>query len=147
MAFLDNKAVGERLKTYREKKKLSARQFSAAMDVDSSQYNKIENGDLPMTKKIMDKALKKYPDLDREYILHGKITPHVEQNGMLSEELGKMHEQLLFLNASNDVLLQSVVNLISNSTGKSAALVSGELQEAVSMTVKQRLGELKKKRG
>lgn len=74
MDFLNNKEVGERLKKIREAKKWSVRKFASEAEVDQSQLNKIEKGELPITKNILDKLVSKYR-LERNYILFGTDVP------------------------------------------------------------------------
>jgi transcriptional regulator with XRE-family HTH domain len=79
MSLLDNKKIGERLKKFREGLQLpdedgtapSVRQFAISVGIDTSQYSKIEKGDLPITDNTLTKILEKYPELPKEYLLHG----------------------------------------------------------------------------
>lgn len=75
MAFLNDKEVGNRLKFIREGKGYSSRRFAIACGIDPSQYAKIEKGDLPITKKILDKVVD-FSGRREDFILYGTIVPH-----------------------------------------------------------------------
>lgn len=74
MGLLNNKEVGNRLRFFRENNGFSKRQFAMKAGVDQSQYSKIENGELPITKKILDKLTTTYT-MDGDYMLHGMNVP------------------------------------------------------------------------
>lgn len=69
MQLLDNKTVGKNLFAFREETSLSARAFALKCSVDPSQYNKIENGELPLTDNIFDKIKAAYPKINKSEIL------------------------------------------------------------------------------
>lgn len=76
MALLDDKAIGKRLSSKRLElfPGISSRKYAMDAGIDSSQYAKIEKGDLPITDNIMDKLVATY-GLNKNYILHGINVP------------------------------------------------------------------------
>lgn len=80
MAFIDNKAVGERLKSKREGLNYpKSRKFAMDASVDPSQYSKIEKGKLPITENVLQKLIDKH-GLAKDYILYGINVPRAENN-------------------------------------------------------------------
>jgi transcriptional regulator with XRE-family HTH domain len=71
MPVLDYKAIVQRLKTMRLSKNLSVRKFAIQAGVDPSQYTKIENGQLPLTEKMIDKLLQAHDADSRDNIVFG----------------------------------------------------------------------------
>lgn len=78
--FIDNQAVGDRLRKQREKTELSARKFAMKAGVDQSQYSKIEKAELPITENILSKLIYTYK-FNREYILYGTNVPNETKVG------------------------------------------------------------------
>lgn len=81
MHILDKNAIVERLRNFREVREISARQFAVDADIDQSHYSKVENGKMPVTEKMLIKFFSKYADMDRDYILYGRINTAF-QDGM-----------------------------------------------------------------
>lgn len=96
MAFLNNKEIGNRLKTKREGTKLSSRKFAIQADIDVSQYAKIEKGDLPITKNILDKLVKVH-GLDRNWVLYGTFVPQETEDdfNLLREDENHYNQEVL----------------------------------------------------
>lgn len=81
MGLLDDKAIGERLKAFREALGPSKREFALTAGIDPSQYNKVEKGELSMSEGMLKKLTDTYSDLKKDEIVHGKpessqIVPH-----------------------------------------------------------------------
>lgn len=62
-----------------------------------------------------------------------------------TDQVGTLDERVLRLEGYATVLFETAVNILSQSTGKQAALISGELNEAISMAVRHRADELRRK--
>ncbi len=114
MALLDNKAIGERLKSFREelnanseRKILSVRQFATSIGIDQSQYGKIEKGELPITDNILSKIIEKFPQLTKEYILNG-LGVNIPQNQLA--DTYSMQNAMVKLLDSNNKLVDSQRN-------------------------------------
>lgn len=143
MAFLDDKEVGKRLKTKREDTGLSPRKFAMGADVDPSQYSKMEKGVLPVTENTLEKLARKYR-LDKTFILYGTIVPHgTEVNVELI--LRDLKENEIRQQGAINMLTVSLAELVSKQSGKSIAVVSSELQKAISSESDRLLVEWKKK--
>jgi transcriptional regulator with XRE-family HTH domain len=94
MKFIDNKAVGERLKRFREEKNLSARRFAIGAELDPSHYGKVERGELPVTEAMLSKLTKGY-GLANDFVLYGQGTnvPHEPSR----DEIGPPYRTQLWL--------------------------------------------------
>lgn len=150
MAFLDKKAVGERLKEKRKETNLSPRQFAIQAGIDQSQYSKIEKGDLPITENIMNKLVKHY-GLDKNSILHGTNVPRETVNGSTSPTgaqnspqtektgLDPIKEKLADYGALLSVLVFELASLRSS--------ISGEHQEVLTKKIYKAAEDLKKVSG
>jgi len=115
MAFLNDIEVGNRLKTIREDKGLTSRKFAISAGIDPSQYSKIEKGELPITKNILEKVVTK-TGMDEEFILYGTIVPREQvplanrepqpppEGDYLPEYLESLKEQKRILEEQNQFL-------------------------------------------
>jgi transcriptional regulator with XRE-family HTH domain len=82
MSFLNNEAIGTRLKQHRKHVlKMTCRKFSLAAGIDNSQYAKIESGVLPLTENVLSKIEAAFKNIDRQYILFGTETAVADSDG------------------------------------------------------------------
>ncbi len=64
-----------------------------------------------------------------------------------TQSIGDIYERLIRQESITAVLKETVQNMLHQSTGKQVALISAELEEAISMTSKHKMDELKRKYG
>lgn len=114
MAFLDNTAIGNRLKEIRGK--ASARAFAMDATVDPSQYKKIENGKLPITENILNKLIERYR-LDKDFILYGTDN---QQFGKTIPQKSSYTEQRRNQKLSEDIFLVPYVDIPAQAGYKKA---------------------------
>jgi hypothetical protein len=81
---------------------------------------------------------------DHKLDIEQSLIPIIK-NADLNKEIGIIHERLLRLDGYTTVMFDTVVNLLSQSSTKPAALISAELQEAVAMALKLQANELRQK--
>jgi transcriptional regulator with XRE-family HTH domain len=72
MNVLDNAAVAERLKMFREANGYSISRFAMQAGIDAAAYTKIENNALPINDDHLVKVLFAFPNLSRDYLIFGE---------------------------------------------------------------------------
>ncbi|MEJ7610630.1 MAG: helix-turn-helix domain-containing protein [Ferruginibacter sp.] len=90
MSILNNKEVGERL--IKARGDLSSRKYAVKANIDPSQYNKIEKGELPLTKNILKKLVDTY-GIKKDSILFGGIVPQDTPNKHEAVEIKGAHNE------------------------------------------------------
>lgn len=88
--------------------------------------------------KLFLKRLKKY------HIAKSNIST-INVTGDLGKEIGLLKEREIYNSASIAVLEQMIEKVVSDQTGKSIALVSGERKQATEMEAMRLLGVLRKR--
>lgn len=160
MPFLDNKKVGNRLKTMREKTKLRPTPYAMQAGIDPSQYAKIEKGELPITENVLNKLIKEYK-LEGDVVLYGTNIP---ENGLLGslaaqkskigrsamksyvagEGMKDLAEWQAGVNGTLEVLLNELKNLMVKVHGKTISRVSLELEKDLAAMIAKELDEIRK---
>lgn len=131
--------IQDHLKAYRAKNGKSQKEMAAYLGVSYVTYQEMERGIVKSVKnfnKIKDKTGFNSDTQETVY----------EKEGDVGNELNRLIELSIKHEATLDVLRLSVEGILADLKGKSLALVSGELQQAIRMRADKLYDEFLKKK-
>jgi len=126
---------------------LSQEEFADQIGISRELVSKMENGKMKISKatKVLLEKYVSEKNTNNVNLFDGKTHElgYVEKKVDLSKLVSDMYQKQMALESRMDVLQETIVNVLHSSTGKQAALISAELQQAADMVLKQRLSLLK----